>query len=105
MVLGAILQGVSKNIWTLIFWRCLTGLFAGSQIVTVQEAVISAAFIIGPAIGGFLGSKNYSFPLYFAGGVAGIALLFALFMMEETNKDVHAIYELRSEMKGKTGGR
>ena len=34
MVLGAILQGVSKNIWTLIFWRCLTGLFAGSPIVT-----------------------------------------------------------------------
>lgn len=66
--------------------------------------MVSAAFIIGPAIGGFLGSKNYSFPLYFAGAVAGIALVFAFFMMEETNKDVHVIYELRAEMKGKTGG-
>mgnify|MGYP001114531026 FL=1 len=76
-----------------------------NKFLAYLEAVVSAAFIIGPAIGGFLGSQNYSFPLYFAGGVAGIALLFALFMMEETNKDVHVIYELRSEMKGKTGGR
>ena len=34
MVLGAIFQGLSKSVWMLIFWRCLTGLFAGSQIVT-----------------------------------------------------------------------
>ena len=33
LILGAILQGLSKNIWALIFWRCLTGLFAGSPIV------------------------------------------------------------------------
>ena len=75
-----------------------------NKFLTYLEAVISAAFIIGPAIGGFLGSKNYSFPLYFAGVVAGVALIFAIFMMEETNKDVHVIYELRAEMKGKTGG-
>ena len=32
--IGAIFQGMSRDIWTLIFWRCLTGLFAGSPIVT-----------------------------------------------------------------------
>lgn len=33
-VLGAIFQGLSKTIEWLIFWRCATGLFAGSPIVT-----------------------------------------------------------------------
>ena len=32
--IGAIFQGMSRDIWALIFWRCLTGLFAGSPIVT-----------------------------------------------------------------------
>ena len=47
------------------------------------EATISAAFIIGPAFGGFLGAKNYAYPLFFAGCVAGIALIFASTMMQE----------------------
>ena len=68
------------------------------------EATISAAFIIGPAFGGFLGSKNYSYPLFFAGIVAGIALIFASTMMHETNKDVQTLQELKREMKGKNGG-
>ena len=68
------------------------------------EATISAAFIIGPAFGGFLGQKNYSYPLLFAGIVAGIALVFASTMMHETNKDVVTLQELKKEMKGKSGG-
>ena len=35
-----------------------------NKFLTYLEAVTSAAFIIGPAIGGFLGSKNYSFPVF-----------------------------------------
>ena len=31
---GAIFQGMSKRVWDLILWRCITGLFAGSPIVT-----------------------------------------------------------------------
>ena len=75
-----------------------------NQFLVILEATISAAFIVGPAFGGFLGSKNYSYPLLFAGVVAGIALIFASTMMHETNKDVQTLQELRKEMKGKNGG-
>lgn len=34
MSIGAIFQGMSKRVWDLILWRCITGLFAGSPIVT-----------------------------------------------------------------------
>ena len=48
------------------------------------EAVISAACVLGPAIGSILRRFGYSVPLLFAGVTAGIALLFAAFLLEET---------------------
>ena len=75
-----------------------------NKFLVILEATVSAAFIIGPALGGFIGSKNYSYPLFFAGIVAGIALIFASTMMHETNKDVQTLQELKREMKGKNGG-
>ena len=75
-----------------------------SKFLTILEATVSAAFIVGPAFGGFLGAKNYTYPLFFAGCVAGIALIFASTMMHETNKDVVTLQELKKEMKGKSGG-
>lgn len=75
-----------------------------NKFLVILEATVSAAFIVGPALGGFIGSKNYSYPLFFAGIVAGIALIFASTMMHETNKDVQTLQELKREMKGKNGG-
>ena len=75
-----------------------------NKFLVILEAVISAAFILGPALGGFIGSKNYSYPLFFAGIVAGLALIFASTMIRETNKDVVILQELKKEMKGKSGG-
>lgn len=75
-----------------------------NKFLVILEAVISAAFILGPALGGFIGSKNYAYPLFFAGCVAGLALIFASTMMHETNKDVVTLQELKKEMKGKSGG-
>ena len=75
-----------------------------NKFLVILEATVSAAFIVGPALGGFIGSKNYSYPLFFAGIVAGIALIFASTMMHETNKDVQTLQELKREMKGKIGG-
>ena len=75
-----------------------------NKFLVILEATVSAAFIVGPALGGFIGSKNYSYPLFFAGIVAGIALTFASTMMHETNKDVQTLQELKREMKGKNGG-
>ena len=75
-----------------------------NKFLVILEATVSAAFIVGPALGGFIGSKNYLYPLFFAGIVAGIALIFASTMMHETNKDVQTLQDLKKEMKGKSGG-
>ena len=34
IIIGSIFQGLSQNVWTLIMWRLITGLFAGSPIIT-----------------------------------------------------------------------
>ena len=117
---GAIFQGLSPNMVQLNIWRFITGLLAGSPIVTqaliadctsvedrnkylaINESVISAACVLGPALGGVLGGISLSLPLFVAGGTAGVALLFAAFFMEETNPDVNEIYKIRKSMKGKT---
>ena len=117
---GAIFQGLSPNMVQLNIWRFITGLLAGSPIVTqaliadctsiedrnkylaINESVISAACVLGPALGGILGGISLSLPLFVAGGTAGVALLFAAFFMEETNPDVNEIYKMRKSMRGKT---
>ena len=100
-------------------WRFITGLLAGSPIVTqaliadcttvedrnkylaINESVISAACVLGPALGGILGEISLSLPLLVAGGTAGVAMVFAAIFMEETNPDVKEIYVLRKLRKGK----
>ena len=76
-----------------------------NRFLTILEAIISSAFILGPALGGYIGSFDYSYPLYFSGIIAGVAMLCAMFLMEETNKDVRQIYQWRDEKKGKTDGK
>ena len=75
-----------------------------NKYLAYLEATIAAASVLGPAIGGVLGQKNYDYPLYFAGGVAGFALIFASIFLDESNKDVHEIYEIRRSVKGKGKG-
>lgn len=86
------MQGLAKNIWLLILWRGVTGLFAGSVILVQAfhivskiissviadiidtserskylarlDAVISASYIIGQGIGGLLGIHSPQLPLY-----------------------------------------
>ena len=79
---GSLLQGLSKNMVVFIIFRTLTGLFAGSLIIvqtviadlivpeergvwlTRLESCNSIAFIIGPMLGGFVGTFGYRMPLY-----------------------------------------
>ncbi|KAK8790261.1 hypothetical protein WA588_000424, partial [Blastocystis sp. NMH] len=100
--IGAIWQGLSKNITSLIISRALTGLFAGSWIVAQAyiadcttpeerpkylaqlEAFLAAAYILGPAIGGLLGEISYGVPFIAAGVVAAIALIFVIFFLHES---------------------
>lgn len=90
--IGCLFQGLSKDMWSLIFWRGMTGLFAGSFILVQAyvffwffhysiiadimlteerskwlarlDAVISGAYIIGQGIGGLLATKSCQLPLY-----------------------------------------
>ncbi|KAM7454703.1 MFS transporter, multidrug efflux [Blastocystis sp. subtype 1] len=99
---GAIAQGLSTNIWMLIITRSLTGLAAGSWIVAQAyiadcttpderpkylarlEAFLAAAYIFGPAIGGFLGQIKLGLPFIAAGIVATIALVFVIIYLNES---------------------
>lgn len=48
------------------------------------EAFLAAAYIFGPAIGGFLGQITYGTPFVAAGIIAGIALIFVCFCLNES---------------------
>ena len=49
------------------------------------DACVTAAFILGPAIGGILGQVNNHFPLYVAGVASGIAMIIAMIFLKESN--------------------
>lgn len=110
---GSLFQAMSSDMWSLIIWRSLTGLFAGSLIlvqayllptsfysrviadlvpaeersvfISRLDACGTAAFILGPALGGLLAQVNNHFPLFVGGIASGIALLVALFFLKESN--------------------
>ena len=48
------------------------------------EAFLAAAYIFGPAIGGFLGEIKLSLPFIVAGVVAGITLVIVIFVLNES---------------------
>ena len=109
----------------------MTGLFAGSNILvqacffdsllissviadltapeernryySCLEALNSAGFILGPALGAVLGKKGTHFPLYIAGIFSGIALIFAFFLLHETSKDVILLNEMRAKARKASG--
>uniref|UniRef100_A0A0G4FK97 Major facilitator superfamily (MFS) profile domain-containing protein n=1 Tax=Chromera velia CCMP2878 TaxID=1169474 RepID=A0A0G4FK97_9ALVE len=101
---GNVVTGFSFNIATLIAFRALTGLFAGSApvaqgfIVRVCEpqerpkwlalsgALTSSALLFGPAVAGGLSTYFLELPFFVAGAVAGVNLLFVLFMFKEPPK-------------------
>ncbi|KNB43926.1 MFS transporter [Blastocystis sp. subtype 4] len=118
---GSIFQGMSRDVISLIIWRSFTGLFSGSLILvqaycsscslifsviadiipaeqrntylTRLEGCISAAYIIGPAVGGVLAQVNYHFPMYVAGVISGIAMVIALFILKESHPGLILILE------------
>lgn len=129
--IGSLFQALSRNIVQLIIFRSLTGLFAGSNILvqacffdsllissviadltapeernryySCLEALNSAGFILGPALGAVLGKKGTHFPLYIAGIFSGIALIFAFFLLHETSKDVILLNEMRAKARKASG--
>lgn len=56
-----------------------------STYLSRLNACGTAAYIVGPAIGGVLALVNNHFPLYMAGITSGIALVLAIFFLKESN--------------------
>lgn len=48
------------------------------------EAFLAAAYILGPAVGGFLGEIRLGLPFIVSGIIAGIALIFVIFCLHES---------------------
>ena len=74
------------------------------------DGFMNAAYIVGPALGGILANVNNRFPMlkffhsmthrYVAGIGSGIALVVAVFYLEESNPMVNHIDSLLGEENG-----
>lgn len=106
---GWLVFAMGHSLWMLFLGRIIDGLAAGN-ISTAQSALsdiakgrkermhnlgsIGAVFgiglIIGPLIGGFLGSIDHRLPFQFVAGLAFINFVLAVFRLPETRKGDYA---------------
>lgn len=102
--IGWLIFAAAKSIPFLFLGRIIDGLAAGnvstaqSYLVDLSKnekertgdlgqigAIFGLAFIIGPAIGGILGSISHSFPFWFVGVLATVNAILAYFNLPETH--------------------
>lgn len=106
---GWLVFAMGHSLWMLFLGRIIDGLAAGN-ISTAQSAlsdiandrqermnnlgsigaVFGIGFIVGPLIGGFLGSIDHRLPFQFVAGLAFINFVLAVFRLPETRKGDHA---------------
>ncbi len=106
---GWLVFAMGQSLWMLFLGRIIDGLAAGN-ISTAQSAlsdiakdrkermhnlgsigaVFGIGFIIGPLIGGFLGSIDHRLPFQFVAALAFINFVLAVFRLPETRKGDHA---------------
>lgn len=97
-----VLMALAPNLWWLVVGRTIggitsasaTALFAYMADVTSPEnrarafgligAVISAGFVLGPALGGILGDISPRLPFWIAAGFSGTAFLYGLVVLTES---------------------
>lgn len=100
--IGYILLGVGGALWVLFLGRIIDGVTAGNQsalfayITDSTEphergkwfgylgGAIGLGFMIGPAIGGLLGSKSVTLPFYITSGITLVSMLFITFLLPES---------------------
>lgn len=100
--IGYILLGVGGALWVLFLGRIIDGVTAGNQsalfayITDSTEphergkwfgylgGAIGLGFMIGPAIGGLLGSKSVTLPFYITSGITLLSMLFITFLLPES---------------------
>ena len=101
-VIGYLLLGMGGALWILFLGRIIDGLTAGNQSTLfayvsdstepeergkwfgILGGAIGIGFMIGPAIGGFLGTYSVTLPFYATAGVTLISMLFTFFFLPES---------------------
>lgn len=101
-VIGYLLLGMGGALWILFLGRIIDGLTAGNQSTLfayvsdstepeergkwfgILGGAIGIGFMIGPAIGGFLGTYSIALPFFATAVVTLISMLFTFFFLPES---------------------
>jgi MFS transporter, DHA1 family, tetracycline resistance protein len=106
-VIGYLFLGFATSLWMLFLGRIIDGL-TGGNISTVYAyladiidprhrskyygmvgAAGAAGFMLGPAIGGVLGSAHLTAPLFLAAGISLLNMIWGYFVLPESLKTEH----------------
>ncbi|MBN1581754.1 MAG: MFS transporter [Anaerolineae bacterium] len=101
--LSSLLFGLSTRVWMLFASRALSGLLSSATMVTALAyisdstmdrdrgggmgmlgAAAGLGIILGPAVGGWLGSSSLSLPFFIAAGASLLALLLGVLFLPES---------------------
>jgi DHA1 family tetracycline resistance protein-like MFS transporter len=111
--IGWIVFAMANQVWILFLGRIIDGMAAGnlpiaqSYLTDISKndkertenlgligAIFGIGFIIGPMIGGVLGSVSHSFPFWVVGILAFANSILVFFFLPETNKNIDATKKL-----------
>jgi MFS family permease len=103
--LGFIILGMADSLFLVFLSRIVDGLFGSNMTLSraylgdifrnedkktqtkafgYMSTVFGLGFFIGPAIGGYLATIDYSIPSFLAAGIAGITIIMIIFLLDET---------------------
>jgi MFS transporter, DHA1 family, tetracycline resistance protein len=107
LAIDFVIMGMAHAIWLLFLGRFLSGISAAThstaaayiadttepaqrgQAFGMLGAAFGLGFILGPAIGGYLGKVDPRFPFFAAAGLAGINFLYGFFVLPESLDKEH----------------
>ncbi|MBA4601303.1 MFS transporter [Thermoactinomyces sp. AMNI-1] len=99
------LFGFASELWMMFAIRVLSGILSSATLPTAMAYIadttsgaerskgmgilgagMGMGMVIGPALGGWLGSENFALPFFVAGGLAVLTVPFAIFFLPESLK-------------------
>ena len=104
-LLSFIILGFAGSLWMIYFSRIVDGLLGSnftiaqaylsdisskkdrSKAFGISGAAFGFAFLIGPAVGGYLAQFNYSLPSFIAAGLSLLTIFMTFFFLPETIKN------------------
>ncbi len=101
--LSSLLLGLSTQLWMLFASRALSGILSSATLATalayvgdstseedrgggmgILGAAMALGVILGPGLGGWLGTDSLSLPFFIAAGLSLVALVLILFLLPES---------------------